>query len=353
MAPLRAREGADHVTASPRTLRSRLAPAAKTMMLHGGAFHVLRTVRPNRSLAILRYHAICGSEGHDYASPEICISPAAFEAHVRYLTTHYRVLPLEDAVAALRAKKSLPLNSVVLTFDDGYADNFAAAETLRRYGATATFYLTAGCLAGGQPFWPAEIRYLVAAITDPSIMLTAAGEPLTIPLATGADRQSAVGRLTRLFKSRPVDVRDRLREELRHAAGHPRLPDIMLTWDQVRRMREMGMTVGAHTVTHPNLPSAGIEVASSEIQGSRARLEQEIGAPVTMFSYPNGGAERYFTPELQRVVREAGFACATTSRNGFAGRSSDLYALERVQVHERIEDLVFALEVERFAFGPR
>lgn len=352
MAPLLARQGADHVTASPRTLRSRLAPAAKTMMLQGGAFHVLRTFRPNRSLAILRYHAVCGSEGHDYASPEICISPEAFEAHVRYLTTNYRVLPLGDAVAALRAGKSLPLNSVVLTFDDGYADNFMAAETLIRNGATATFYLTTGCLAGGQPFWPAEVRYLVAAITDPSIVLTSAGDPLTISMATEADRRRAVGQLTRLFKSRTVAVRERLRDELRRAAGHPRLPDIMLTWDQVRRMHQMGMTIGAHTVTHPNLPSAGIEVASSEIQGSRARLEQEIGAPVTMFSYPNGGAERYFTPELQRIVREAGFACATTSRNGFAGRASDLYALERVQVHERIEDLVFALEVERFAFRP-
>jgi hypothetical protein len=184
------------------------------------------------------------------------------------------------------------------------------------------------------------------------IVLTSAGEPLLISLASDADRRRAISLLTRVFKSRPVDVRERLREELRRAARHPRLPEIMLTWDQVRRMHAMGMTIGAHTVTHPNLPSAGIEVASSEIQGSRTRLEQEIGAPVTMFSYPNGGAERYFTPELQRVVREAGFACATTSRNGFAGRASDLYALERVQVHERIEDLVFALEVERFAFRP-
>ena len=352
MAPILTSESADHVTASTRTLRARLAPAAKTMMLHGGAFHVLRTVRPSRSLAILRYHAVCGPEGHDYASPEICVSPDAFEAHVRYLTANYRVLPLGDAVAALRTGQSLPPNSVVLTFDDGYADNLAAADTLARYGATATFYLTAGCLAGGQPFWPAEIRYLLAAIPESPIVLTSVGDPLTIALETEGDRRSAIGRLTRLFKSRTVDERERLRDELRRAARHPRLPDIMLTWDHVRRMHQMGMTIGAHTVTHPNLPSAGIEIASAEIHGSRARLEEEIGAPVTMFSYPNGGAERYFTPELQGVVREAGFACATTSRNGFAGRASNLYALERVQVHERIEDLVFALEVERFAFRP-
>ena len=79
-----------------------------------------------------------------------------------------------------------------------------------------------------------------------------------------------------------------------------------------------------------------------------------VNAFATWFvaAYPNGGAERYYTPELQRVVREAGYTAATTSFNGFAGPNSDLYALERVQVAERLDDLVFALEVERFAFKP-
>jgi hypothetical protein len=71
-----------------------------------------------------------------------------------------------------------------------------------------------------------------------------------------------------------------------------------------------------------------------------------------MFSYPNGGAERYYTPELQRVVAESGFTGAASSRNAFAGAASDVYALERIEVEERLEDLVFALEVERFAFRP-
>jgi hypothetical protein len=91
----------------------------------------------------------------------------------------------------------------------------------------------------------------------------------------------------------------------------------------------------------------------AEIVGAKTRLEREVGAPVTMFSYPNGGAERYFTPELQRVVREAGYKAAATSRNAFAGRHSDLYALERIEVEERLDDLIFALEVERFAFKPK
>jgi peptidoglycan/xylan/chitin deacetylase (PgdA/CDA1 family) len=114
----------------------------------------------------------------------------------------------------------------------------------------------------------------------------------------------------------------------------------------------MGMTIGGHTLTHANLPSAGLAAARVEIAACRDRLERELGARATMFAYPNGGAVRYITPEIQQLVREAGFEAATTSTNGFATRSSDLFGLERIQTGSRLEDLAFALEIERFAFKP-
>jgi peptidoglycan/xylan/chitin deacetylase (PgdA/CDA1 family) len=144
-----------------------------------------------------------------------------------------------------------------------------------------------------------------------------------------------------------------LRQQLRRAAPDTQQADPMLRWEDVAEMRRLGMTIGAHTLTHPNLPSAGRQAATAEIAGSKQRLEQQLGEPITLFSYPNGGAERYYTAELQKTVADCGFRAATTSRNGFAHAGSDLYALERIEVEERLEDLVFALEVERFVFAPR
>jgi peptidoglycan/xylan/chitin deacetylase (PgdA/CDA1 family) len=127
----------------------------------------------------------------------------------------------------------------------------------------------------------------------------------------------------------------------------------MLAWDEVRDMHRMGMVIGSHTMTHPNLPNAGLTDADREIRDSKARLEAELAAPVTMFSYPNGGADRYMTPAIADLVRRAGFAAATTSRNAFAGPDSDPFALSRIQVSESLDELVFALEVERFLFKPK
>ncbi len=336
-----------------RRLRTAVAPAARTIAYRAGVCRVIRRYRPNRGLAILRYHAICGPEGYGYADPHLCVSPAAFERQVAHLAAHYHVLSLPDAVARLRSGRPLPENGVVFTFDDGYADNLPAARTLHRYGATGTFYLTAGCLAGGQPFWPSEIRYLLARIPGGQFTLRVPGRQFDLACGTPGERAAALGFVTRLLKAHPIPIRDDLRQQLRALAGDVALPTIMLNWDEVAEMSRLGMTIGAHTVTHPNLPSAGLPAATDEIIASKRLLEARVGADVTMFSYPNGGAESYYTPELQQAVARAGFDAATTSRNGFATRASDLYAIERVQVAERLEDLLFRVDVERVGFARR
>jgi peptidoglycan/xylan/chitin deacetylase (PgdA/CDA1 family) len=339
-------------TSPLRSLRAAAAPFAKTALLRTGGYAALRRVLPSRNLAILRYHAICGADGYDYADPYICVTPENFERHIAYLTSAYNVMRLEDAVRDLAEGRALPPNAVAITFDDGYADNLAAARVLAKHGASATFYITAGCLAGDQPFWPVELRYLVARLPATRLTLDAGAAHVDLDTTTPQGRRAAVKQLTKACKGHAIPVREELRAALRAAAGPGTMPRVMLTWDEVREMAAIGMTIGSHTMTHPNLPNAGLEDARTELVQSKARLEQEIGAPVTMFSYPNGGAERYCTPELKRVVADVGFAAATTSRNACATPASDLYALERIEVEEELSDLVFALEVERFALKP-
>ena len=333
-------------------VRAAAAPLAKTALFKIGGYAALRRLAPSRSLAILRYHAICGPEGYGYADPQICITPRNFERHVRYLTASYNVVRLEDAARALADGAPLPPNAVAITFDDGYADNLEAARILNRHGATATFYITAGCLAGGEPFWPVEIRHLVRCLPRTRITLTAGPAEVELDVTSDGLRDQAVRRLTKTFKAHPIPVREELRQQLRALALPVESPRVMLTWDEVREMHRLGMSIGSHTMTHPNLPNAGVTAAREELTASKRRLEQELDAPVTMFSYPNGGADRYLTPEIQDVVRESGYLAATTSRNAFAGRHSDLFALERIEVEEALHNLLFALEVERFGFKP-
>jgi peptidoglycan/xylan/chitin deacetylase (PgdA/CDA1 family) len=336
-----------------RRARSATAPAAKAALFHLGGYAAIRRLLPSRQLAILRYHAICGPEGYSYADPQICITPDNFARHVAYLAAAYSVISLEEGVRRLTTGAPLPPNAVAITFDDGYADNLAAARTLARHGVNATFFITAGCLSGGQPFWPSELRNLINRIPAGEVVLSLGSVDVRLDLTSAEGRARALRTLTKACKSQTLPVRDTLRAKLRALATPADEPRVMLEWDEVREMHALGMTIGSHTMTHANLPSAGLEAATSELVESRVRLEREIGAPITLFSYPNGGAECYVTPDLQRAVHDAGYLAAVTSENTFASHDSDRFGLGRIEVEESLQHLVFALEVERFAFKPR
>ncbi len=175
-----------------RRLRRSASPAGKTMAYRGGVFWTLRKVRPSHNVAILRYHAVCGAEGYGYADPHLCVTPSGFERHVAYLASNYEVLPLPEIVARLRENRPLPSNAVALTFDDGYADNLAAARTLNKYGASGTFYMTARCIEGVEPFWPSEIRYLVKAIPGGTFALDLPDRQIELRCSTPAERAAAL-----------------------------------------------------------------------------------------------------------------------------------------------------------------
>ncbi|MDE1919136.1 MAG: polysaccharide deacetylase family protein [Patescibacteria group bacterium] len=80
-----------------------------------------------------------------------------------------------------------------------------------------------------------------------------------------------------------------------------------MTWDELKRMREAGMTIGAHSRSHPYLTKIADPAALwDEIAGSKAVLEQRLGVPVTVFAYPFG----QYDPSVVADVARAGYRLA-------------------------------------------
>lgn len=79
----------------------------------------------------------------------------------------------------------------------------------------------------------------------------------------------------------------------------------MLTWRDIREMHRWGITFGAHTLTHPDLPRLSLDRAKAETCDSKAVIEDTLGAPVTCFAYPYGRYNR-----CSRELAQQHFACA-------------------------------------------
>jgi len=210
----------------------------------------------------------------------ISFSPELFGRFMEKLHRNgYGTLRLSDAAGFVREGKPLPEKSFVLTFDDGYENVYGGAfPVLRKYRMTATVFLAVG----------------------------------------DTENRGGLDRLAPLGGRR------------------------MLSWGEIREMKDAGIDFGAHTITHPDLTAIDTAGVEREIRGSKEIIENNLGEPVLTFAYPYGLYD-------ERCVEIAGknFACACSDDLGLLTGSSALYALKRVDAYYLRREKLFRLVLSK------
>jgi len=281
-------------------------------------------VRRRAAFPILTYHRV-NDDGDPFFS---ALPTAVFERQMRHVARNYRVLPLEDLVERLQ-RGGLPRNTLAITFDDGYRDNLThAAPILSRLGLPATIFLATGFIGTAEVPWFDRLAHGLKKSTM-DVVRTPWGDELA--LSGLPARMRAMERTLEHFKRVPDEERHRGLDELLTALGvtdQRIFKNLMLSWDDVHAVRGLGFTIGAHTVNHPILSRVTPQRAWTEILGSRTMIESACGAAPRAFAYPNGGTEDY-TETVKRLVREAGFTCAVTTRFGLNTSNTNPWELRR------------------------
>lgn len=295
---------------------------------------------PDARLSILIFHRVLPSP--DPLFPGEITAPG-FDSICAWVSDWFKVLPLDEAAERLRAGR-LPTRALALTFDDGYADNrTVAAPILQRHGLPCTFFVATGFLDGGR-MWNDTLIEAVRGCTAPALELQTLLPTLgVLPLGDTGARRAAIDRLIAHCKYLPPEERQELVDGIaaRSQAAMPN--DLMMTSEQVRELHRMGLQIGAHTVNHPILARLPREQALDEITRSKRHLEAIVGAPVTLFAYPNGKPGEDYSPESVALAREAGFSAAVSTMPGVSNRHTDLFQLRRFTPWDR----------ERWRFGLR
>lgn len=264
-------------------------------------------------IPILCYHSI------DVSGSLISTSPALFASHMAYLAaSHYRVVSMAEAVECCTNGDPVDRRTVVLTFDDGYANNHEdALPILKRYGFRATFYIATG-FVGGRASW--MVRDLTTMF--PGLRK---GDDAS-ELVNRCDRDQVGRRIPYLLRLHPARAASEI-QALLDAAEFP-----MMTWAQLRDLHLAGMEIGDHSYSHPFLTEMTDLEVTSELDKSRVMLESEVGRPVRSLCYPYGA----YSSQVAQVVRHTGYTSACTTEFGLTNLySSDRYAMHRLLMSDR------------------
>ncbi len=286
--------------------------------------------RGRSRLSILIYHRVLPApDPMRPGEPDV----RRFDRQMEILAHHTHVLPLPEAVARLEAG-TLPPRATAVTFDDGYADNYHhALPILRRHGIPATFFIATGYLNDGWMFNDTVIE-AVRWAPDGTLDLTPQGLGRH-RLDDMAGRRRAAEAIIRAVKHLTPPVRNACVEAVTRHAGAPAPERLMMTDDEVRGLHEAGMTIGAHTVSHPILTLVDERQARWEIHESAERLRAICRAPVECFAYPNGKPGRDYTARDRSLLRQAGFRLAVSTAHGAAAPGRDPYQLPRFTPWDR------------------
>ncbi len=312
-------------------------------------------------LSILTYHHVA-EPGPDYHfDPDVAdVTPEQFRRQMALVRRHFNVIGVDELLAGLDGAR-LPPNPCLITFDDGYRSNLdVALPILRELGLRAVFFIATRFVGERRLYWWDRIAYLVATSHQPELTLTYP-RPQTVSLA---DRARARAALVAVVKDEPGLELARFLDELTRAAGVAWSADLerglagelIMTWEEIRRLRDAGMDVESHGRDHRVLQTLAPAALRDDLAGARADLLRELGRPARVIAYPVGRPIVRF-PDVKAALADTGYRCGLTNATGVVRlwRRHDRYDVARVALDREISDDMFLgqLAVPALAYPAR
>jgi len=299
------------------------------------------------------YHRIADPESDIWS---IAVSPDNFEQHLKMLQKTGNVVPL-DLLAEGINSHSMPRNSIAITFDDGYNDNFTVARPLlEKYNLPATFFITSGNLGGKKEFWWDDLEYhLLFAQRLPAFFSLLINDQLIESelqeetFLTEEIRKKHISwdacieepptkraalffKLWQHLKVLPDIAQQQYLEKIKNWTAlqiSTRQECASMSVSDLKQLVENNLfTIGAHTVNHPALAYHSPEFQKKEMLENRKFLQEITGQEINLIAYPYGN----YNEDTLMMAADAKFEAAFTTEEKVVQAQSLKYNLGRFQV---------------------
>jgi peptidoglycan/xylan/chitin deacetylase (PgdA/CDA1 family) len=326
-----------------KQLRSTVIRAGLETLYFSGAHHLLRPLFAGVGAIFMLHHVRPPSDREFQPNRHLEIAPSFLRAVLSHLRARdIDIVTMDEAYRRL-AEKDFGRRFACFTLDDGYRDNRDhALAVFREFDAPCAVYAVSDYAEGtGKLWWVALER----AITNTGAIEAEIGGRMTrMQTRTARERQAAFNRLHDWLRALPGE-HDVQREIsalcARHGVDEGAIcRELCMSWDELKSFAaDPLVTIGAHTMTHPNLAKQSENAALNELRTSRERIEAQLNRPVLHLAYPYGDRNAAGPREFA-LANAAGFKTAVTTRPGmiFPESADHMTALQRVSLNGNYQD---------------
>lgn len=322
--------------------RNRASKIASTT----GLLRLLESCPRPSTVLVLNYHHVGNWRETEHDEELFSADGEQFHSQVQVLKKKGGVVSLEEALSLLLTGRPFKGTAVLITFDDGYLDNYTLAfPILKNAGLPATFFLATSFIGSSKLPWWDEIAFMVRHSQFPAIQLDYPS-PRKLLLGTGR-REAAIRELVTLYKrsSDPSRLLAQVRERCGVRFDSIAAERLFLDWNEAREMAAAGMDIGAHTHTHPNVGRLPLDDQIDELRISRERLEAGLARRVDVMAYPYGARDA-FNQDTYVALARLGYRAAFSYYGGINRPGAvDRYNLARCGVAHEFTTERFRLQI--------
>ncbi len=281
--------------------------------------------RADQALIVLAYHRVLEhwDEHHPGDIELISASLEDFRWQIGFLKRHFNPISLSHLIDTIAGRATLPRRPVLITFDDGFADNAElCAPVLADQRVPATFFVTTEMVGSDQMFWFDWVAK--AMVTSSQTNFTFGGVQHALEQTSSQRRQQA-GTLLEELKALSNEERHTALSELAECLDVSRATqaplDRAMSAEQIRRLPDI-ITVASHSHTHPVLTQMPNHQIREELRLSKSLISQYTGRECAALAYPDGGADAV-TREIARAATAIGYQAGFTYISGTNNRTLD------------------------------
>jgi len=299
------------------------------------------------------YHRVVSEQdkSHCHSHDGIIVSKTAFEKQMRFLKNHFNVLSLNEFIDRIEGRKAFGYKSCLVTFDDGWYDNFQNAyPLLKEIGIPAVIFITTDFVGTGKLFWQERITGLLCRLYDASksdrdftscfLREFPDKEIEQILMSVRGNLRGVIYQYISILKKKSKEeieiIIQRLSELTGKSGNGDSTKESFMNWDEIKVMAGNGISFGSHGKSHAILTRLGKSEVEKEALESKALIERMLGTPVLSFSYPNGD----YSEEVTEIVRHSGYRAAFSTESGTHSADDHPYRIWRINIHEDMTDNV-------------
>lgn len=301
------------------------------------------------SVKILLYHGIINGDLPQTLNGDgLHLKLEPFERQIIYLKKRYHILDLNEFIEYLKEGRAIPQYSVVVTFDDGYKNNYENLKNIvLKYKIPATVFLVTDYVGTLELLWLDRLEMAFFRTKRKSISALRSIGIAEIEWRSDKEKMEKYLVLKNYLKKMP---QEKLKEALKNifselidgkADGPYGNTDMaytrLLNYDEVAELSQHGVRFGSHTCRHEILTALSEGEIKDTLKRSYLRIKDYCKDGGIPFAYPNGS----FNDEIKKAVASAGYNCALTAVHGFNSKASDLYALKRNEIGNKGDIHIF------------